>query len=366
MDQTFKSRRHLKGIISMIILVNMSCEDTVLNKEIASDRIVHIEDSIHYSIPKLPRLCNYTENDIQAVNIGDCNLFVEIEGSGIPIVVINGGPGGTHHSFHPTFSKIKNNHKIIYYDQRGTGQSDFEKGEGYSFKQTIDDLENLRVKLNISKWAVCGFSYGGGLAQFYTALHPENVLGMVLISSLPLFESNDFVDQQEKYLSQLEKDKKNEIIKEFINGKLKMKPFLYNLALNGDWKRQNYYKPSKEEMVRSSLYEWINDKDFNSLMSESYAAYNFKGVFDDCPIPTIIFEGEKDLTWGTKKATIFKANHPNAEYVLFEHSAHQIFIDEPEKFFSKLNNFTTSIQPSSPDLVNEWKERISRQLELQN
>jgi hypothetical protein len=131
--------RCLIGIILVIVLVNMSCTRSVLNKEIASDNIVHIEDSIYYSIPKLPRLCNYVENDFQTVNIGDCNLYVEVEGSGIPIVVLNGGPGGTHHSFHPSFSKIKNNHKIIYYDQRGTGQSDFEKGEGYTFKQAIDE-----------------------------------------------------------------------------------------------------------------------------------------------------------------------------------------------------------------------------------
>lgn len=349
----------------MLFVVNLACTNNHEDKEVASDGIIHLEDTIHYSIPNLPRLCNDLELDIQNVNIGDCNLYVEMEGSGIPIVLINGGPGGTHHSFHPAFSKIKSNHKIIYYDQRGTGLSDFEKGKGYSFIQAVDDLENLRIKLNISKWVVCGFSYGGGLAQFYTARYPENVLGMVLISSLPLFENKAFINEQEKYLSQIEKDKKNEIIKIYLNGKLKMKPFLYNLTLNGDWKRQNYYKPSKEEMIRSALYEWINDDDFNSVMSESYSTYNFKRVFDNCPIPTLILEGKNDLTWGTKKANVFKSNHPNAKYVSFEHSAHNIFMDEPEKFFLTLNEFTASLeQPVSPLLVNHWKAEVLRKLEL--
>ena len=355
---------HFIGIIFTSALVIMSCTDNAMNKELASDKVIHMEDSVHYSLPELPRLCNYGKNDFQTVNIGNCSLFVEVEGRGIPIVVINGGPGGTHHTFHPYFSKIKNSHKVIYYDQRGTGLSDFEKGDGFTFKQAIDDLENLRINLNIPRWFVCGFSYGGGLAQFYTASYPESVLGMVLISSLPLFEDKGFLDEQEKFLSQLEIDKKKEIITEFIEGNLTMKPFLYNLALNGDWKRQNYYKPSKEEMIRSALYEWVNDDDFNSLMTQSYSSYNFSNLFDNCPIPTLIFEGKYDLTWGSKKANIFRANHPNAEYLLFEHSAHKIFYDEPNKFFSKLNDFTTSIQPPALDLINEWKEQISNKIEL--
>ena len=360
--------RELRFIIalSIVAIFNTSCNKKETGKEKVSDNIIHIEDSIHYSIPELARLCDELKLDIQKVNIGDCNLHVEIEGDGIPIVLINGGPGGTHHGFHPNFSKISKNHKIIYYDQRGTGLSDFKKGKGYSFEQAVNDLENLRVQLDIQKWVVCGFSYGGGLAQFYSAKYPENVLRMILISSLPLFESKNFVSEQEIHLSELEKKKKNELIKEFINGKLKMKSFLYNLDLNGDWKRQNYYKPSKKEMIRKALYEWINDKNFNSDMSASYALYDFKGIFKDCPIPTIIFEGKNDLTWGSKKANVFRLNHPNAKYVLFEHSAHAPHKDEPKKFFSELRKFTTTLQPSSMDQINEWKARILRKLELNN
>lgn len=359
-------KERLIVLLVMASMVNLSIAQRLVHKEIASDYIVHIEDSIHYSIPELPRLCNELELDNQSVNIGDCNLHVELEGEGIPIVLINGGPGGTHHCFHTHFSKIKNNHTIIYYDQRGTGQSDFEKGKGYSFEQAVDDLEGLRIQLGISKWIVCGYSYGGGLAQFYSIKYPENVLGLALISSSPLFESEYFIDEQEKYLSESELSRKNEIIREFSKGKLKMKPFLYNLALNGDWKRQNYYKPSNEEMIRSALYEWINDENFNSEMSKSYSKYNFKSVFENFPIPTIVFEGKEDLTWGAKKAAIFKANHPNAEYFIFEHSAHQIFIDEPEKFFTALSNFTASIKPPSSGLINAWKEQISGKFEFQN
>ncbi|GAB1473355.1 hypothetical protein MASR2M69_07960 [Bacteroidota bacterium] len=64
------------------------------------------------------------------------------------------------------------------------------KGMGYSFRQAIDDLDKLRQELGIEKWIVCGYSYGGALAQFCTTAYPNAVLGMVLISSATLLHDD--------------------------------------------------------------------------------------------------------------------------------------------------------------------------------
>ena len=162
-------------------LICLSCGRTEHVRETVQDRRVHIEDSIHYSVPSLPMLCDELDYSSQYEDIGECKLHVEIKGEGIPIVLINGGPGGTHHTFHPWFSELEKKHRVIYYDQRGTGQSDFEAGDGYSFTQAVEDLDELRKELGIEKWIVCGFSYGGGLAQYYTSTYADKVLGMVLI-----------------------------------------------------------------------------------------------------------------------------------------------------------------------------------------
>jgi pimeloyl-ACP methyl ester carboxylesterase len=232
-----------------------NCQRQAIGPETVLDGVIHIEDSIRHEVPKRPRLCDSADSVKEEVDIGGCSLFVEQQGEGIAMVLINGGPGGTHHYFHPWFSEISNTHRLIYYDQRGTGLSDFNPQEGYSFMQAVEDLEKLRRKLNISQWVVCGFSYGGGLAQMYTASYPEHVLGMVLISSLPLFESEQIASEQDKYLSDPEKRRKNALIREYLDGNLSMEAFLYNLKLNGDWKRQYYFKPTEEEMIRAALYE---------------------------------------------------------------------------------------------------------------
>ena len=348
-------------LVGILIVQASNCQVIELKKETVLDNISHVEDSIHYHLDSLPRLCDVLGMKKQFINIGDCKLYCETEGQGIPLVVINGGPGGTHHYFHPWFSQAKDYCKVIYYDQRGCGQSDFKKGNGYTFKQAIDDLDKLRQKLGIEKWIVCGYSYGGALAQYYTTVYPDAVSGMVLIGSATLLHDEILNNSREyDYISKEEKHRIDSIYKLYRNGKITFLQLLYNKELNGDWKRQNYYKPTKEELIRGALYEWVNDKGFNQTMGNSYGRYDFKHVFDSCPVPTLLCEGKWDLTWTEDKAKLFKKNHPNADFELFEESGHSIYCDEPELFFSRLKKFAMSLKPISQDEINNWQKQVNK------
>lgn len=353
--------------ITSILLILFSFQITLTtaqnSKESVLDRITHIEDSIHYSVPELPKLCDSIKFESKMLDIGNCRLFVEIEGEGPAIVLVNGGPGGTHHYFHPWFSALKNNHKIIYYDQRGTGQSDFEPGEGYSFLQAVNDLEALRKQLEIEKWVVLGYSYGGAVAQVYSILFPEKVSGMVLLNTLPLLKNHEFDSDQKKYFSEEEKQKQEEIINLARSGEMNISTLIYNMQLNGDWKRQSFYKPTKNEMIRTAHYEWVNDKKFNSIVSGSSDIYNLEGCFSEFPIPTLIFEGEHDLTWGHKKAEVIRENHPKARFVLVEDVAHPIFSENPNLFFAELNSFTQNLKVVSADEIQKWRQSVDGKLE---
>ncbi len=351
------------NIILLVILIINSCQIEEKKRETILDNISHVEDSIRYQIDSLPRLCDVLGMNKQYIDIGDCKLYCETKGEGIPIVLINGGPGGTHHYFHPWFEQASAFCKVIYYDQRGCGQSDFNKGDGYTFRQSIDDLDKLRQKLHIEKWIVCGYSYGGAVAQYYMATYPENVLGLVLIGSATLLHDTVIYNsRQYDYISPEEEQKIDEIYDLYNNGQISFFQFLYNKDLNGDWKRQHFNKPTKEELIRGALYEWVHDKEFNRTMGNSYGRYDFKQVFDDCPIPTLLCEGKWDLTWAEEKKEIFKKNHPNAQYILFEKSGHGIYCDESKLFFSALEKFTRLLKPISPQQLNEWKKKVEKLL----
>lgn len=129
---------------------------------------------------------------------------------------------------------------------------------------------------------------------------------------------------------------------------------VYNNHLNGDWKRQRYYKPSPERMVQIARYEWVQDRGFNNVMSQSAGRVDLTGAFDSNPVPTLILEGEWDLTWGPEKREALAANHPNGRMVTVPSASHSIFNEQPDAFFSTLRDFTQGLEPVDDEALSRF------------
>jgi tetratricopeptide (TPR) repeat protein len=74
----------------------------------------------------------------------------------------------------------------------------------------------------------------------------------------------------------------------------------------------------------------------------------------------LLCEGKWDLTWKEDKAVLFRKNHPNGDFEIFEKSGHSIYHDEPELFFLRLKEFVTSIKPVSQDEINNWHKQTNK------
>lgn len=356
----------------LILLASCSKQESIPkieieNRESILDRVVTIEPELITEIPFVSRWCDRLELKKHRIDVGDAELYVEEEGKGTPLILINGGPGGTHHYFHPWFSQAKKYARVIYYDQRGCGLSDFNPGEeGYSVHQAVEDLDEIRKALHIDNWVLLGYSYGGFLAQFYTVNHPENVAGLILLGSSPGMHVDTGRSRQRQFMSEDERARLKEIRAELqqlskdneMPREEYIQLLLYNNFLNGDWKRQHFYKPSQERLSQIALYEWVQDVDFNGIMNRSMGTVDLKGAFDNNPIPTLILEGKWDLTWGEKKPEIFKNNHPNAQMVLFESAGHGIYDEEPEKFFAVLEDFIKNLPDVTEDDISSYRATL--------
>lgn len=336
-------------------------------RETVLDRVTHLENDLHLTVPQVPRLCDGLDIKKQRINVGDCELYVEEEGQGVPIVLLHGGPGATHHYFHPFFSRARDFARIIYYDQRGCGISGYCPGSGYTVSQAVEDLENLRRALKIEKWVVVGHSYGGLLAQAYSLRYPESLSGLILVGAsegmhVPLKPTRqfDFFSDEEKAKRRQIRSELGLLIKEKKIPQEKFVELLvYNNFLNGDWKRQNFFKPTAERFAEIALYEWKQDTNFNGVMSQDANRIDLQGAFDGFPVPTLIMEGEWDLTWNTDKREILHKNHPGSRLMMFAHSSHSPFEDEPEQFFPALREFLADLTPVPAKQVSAWKQYLA-------
>jgi proline-specific peptidase len=364
--------------VSILTCIDLACFSSGTSlagcpgkRESALERKIHIEPKLVTDIPAVGRWCDRLKLSKKRVDVGGCGLYVEEEGRGTPIVLINGGPGGTHHYFHPWFSRAKGYAHVIYYDQRGCGLSDWNSGPGYSVDQAVADLDGLRKALGIDRWVLMGYSYGGFLAQYYTIRHPENVAGLVLVSAMPGMrvtmkpsrEMDCLLKEEISRLKAVRKEVDDLLQANAVTKERSLEILLYNYSLNGAWKRQDFFRPSPERAAQMALYEWKNAEGFNDAVSKSVNKVDLAGAFDNCPIPTLIAEGNWDLTWNTDKPGLILANHPGARLVMFRCSGHNIYEDEPRKFFNVLRGFLEHRPSVSPGQLARYKEYLSDWME---
>src|SRR5581483_1598338 len=100
------------------------------------------------------------------------------QGSALPIIAINGGPGLSHAYMmqNDLWERIAKNRLVIFYDQRGIGSSKhMQAGAPQSMDAYVEDLEAVRQKLGLTKFALLGDSFGGFIAMAYASAHPEHV-----------------------------------------------------------------------------------------------------------------------------------------------------------------------------------------------
>ena len=100
--------------------------------------------------------------------------------SGIPVVVLHGGPGG---GCSPAMRRYfdPEHYRVILFDQRGCGRSRPHASVAHNTTwHLVDDIELIRRTLDIDAWIVFGGSWGATLALIYAQAHPARVRKIVL------------------------------------------------------------------------------------------------------------------------------------------------------------------------------------------
>jgi pimeloyl-ACP methyl ester carboxylesterase/DNA-binding winged helix-turn-helix (wHTH) protein len=79
----------------------------------------------------------------------------------------------------PLFERLAAGHRLIRYDERGTGLSDRDVAT-FSFEAFVGDLETVVDTLKLGRFALFGVSQGAPIAIAYAVRHPDRVSRLVL------------------------------------------------------------------------------------------------------------------------------------------------------------------------------------------
>ncbi len=272
-------------------------------------------------------------------------IYYEVCGnpSGMPILVLHGGPGsgcnpGQRRFFDPAY------YRVILFDQRGCGRS---RPAGYIEQNTTDDLvediERLRRQLGIEHWLLFGGSWGSTLALAYATTYPQRVCGMILrgiFMARPselnwfLYESRAFFPEAwEQLAAPLENGERNNILEAYCQ-RVFGRDRAASMAAASNWGRfegsiisllpppASDAPPPAEEVVlaraRVQLHYLANDcflRD-SPLLDRVDALRN---------IPAVIIQGRYDMVCPMISAYELHQAWPEAEFHVVPDAGHASF-----------------------------------------
>ena len=123
------------------------------------------------------------ETATQTVKLGDIEVFVLKVGVGRPLVVCGGPQLG--HKYMRQLDFLADARELIYYDARGSGQTDVGATQELTLARAVADLEGLRAGLGLERFSLLGHSLGGHVAYLYASAHPDRVDSLVLVDVGP-------------------------------------------------------------------------------------------------------------------------------------------------------------------------------------
>jgi proline iminopeptidase len=204
---------------------------------------------------------DYSKSDDQATGgikmipistpIGKFNVWTKRVGNNpkIKVLLLHGGPGGTH-EFFESFDGFFPNESIeyIYYDQLGSYYSDQPNDKRlWTTERFVEEVEQVRkaLKLDSTNFYLLGQSWGGILAMEYALKYQKNLKGLIIsnmMASAPAYNK-----YAEEVLGPQLDPKVFTQIKEFEKNKDYSNPKYMELLLN-------YYYT--EHILRMPVDKW--------------------------------------------------------------------------------------------------------------
>lgn len=266
--------------------------------------------------------------------VRDVNIYYEIHGSGIPILMIHGW-SPDHRlmkgCMEPIFHSMDTAWQRIYFDLPGMGKT---KGQSWitGTDQMLDlILEFIDAIIPNQHFVVAGESYGGYLARGVIKKRASLVDGLLLICPIAAHETQrahapalQVLERDEALLDSLSEEERR-----YFTG-------ISVLQNKRVWER------FKEEILPGLK---IADYAFLEKTLGQHAAYSFNVDEIERPYlqPTLMIMGRQDCAVGYRDHWQLIENYPRASFVILDRAGHNLQIEQDVLF---------------SEVVKEWLNRV--------
>ena len=277
------------------------------------------------------------------ISVTGGRIWYEIVGHerrGIPLIVLQGGPGASH-TYMRHLEVLSDERPVIFYDQLGTGQADRPTDSRlWTIDRYVEELGQVWETLGIEEGHVIGHSWGGMLAVDYALTKPKGLVSLIL-DSAPLSVPRRIADVA------VCRANMSNAIREVLDGHEAagtMESEEYQQALMAFYQR-HVCRTSPWPDSLTNAFSDINNDIYMAMQgpNEFFFTGNLKdydrtGRLHEIKVPTLFLCGRHGLVPPDTSAW-FHSLLIGSELVVFEKSAECAFLEEQERYYQVLRDF---------------------------
>jgi len=256
------------------------------------------------------------------------SLYYEVHGKGAPLVLI-AGLASDSQSWQPVLKGLAENFKVIIFDNRGIGRTQYPK-ENFRISTLALDTICLLDHMEIEKAYILGHSMGGCIAQDIAINYPQRVSKLILANACAvLSRKNKSIFGG--LLEILESGKDYELfIRKFFD-------LIFTPEYLGN--RENI-----EEAVKYALcYPFPVTQEGFRLQLEAFNDFNSKERLKKIKTKTLIMASKKDALIDSGEVRILADNIPFSEVLYLEKASHSFQVERPDIFTGSVVKFCSKI-----------------------
>jgi L-proline amide hydrolase len=254
-----------------------------------------------------------------------------------PLVVLHGGPGGTH-DYLLSLLDLAKSRAVVHYDQVGSGNSTHYPDRGAEF-WTVDlfvrELHNLVDALGIAgRHHVLGQSWGGFLGQEYALTQPPGLRALVLADTAASWAG--FASEAGKLRAELPEDVQATLDKHEAAGTYDDPEYMEACLVF--YERHVCRIPWPPEVARTfelldedpTVYRTMNGPSEFHIIG-SCKDWQVKDRLHEIRVPTLLVSGRHDEATPALQQVLLDGI-AGSEWVCFEESSHMPHVEERERY----------------------------------
>ncbi len=213
--------------------------------------------------------------------------------------------------------------RVITVDIPGHGISEV-KGEVHTMEMVADVLHEMLKSLEIERVTMVGHSMGGYVALAFCARYPEQLDGLVLLSSTPNPDTEAKRENRRREIALVRAGKKDALAR---------------VAPEAGFAEQNRRRLRSYIDDLTECVHITEDDGIVALLGGMMERADQNEMLRKSAVPQLFILGKKDGYIPVEVAEEIVANHPQAQVAWLEESGHMGFIEEPEACAEALLKF---------------------------